>query len=110
MEFEFQSKKLQKELTEQKSMDRAYGIRAAPLRRRLTVLRKAECLADVPKAPPDRCHALKADRAGQYAVDIKENWRLVFEPDHDPLPKLPDGGLDEGAVTKIRFLEVTDYH
>jgi proteic killer suppression protein len=31
-------------------------------------------------------------------------------PDHDPVPRLPDGGVDEAAVTKIRFIEVTDYH
>jgi proteic killer suppression protein len=110
MEFEFQSGKLRKELTEKKAMDRAYGSRASALRLRLTVLRKAACLADVPKGPPDRCHKLTGDRLGQFAVAIKDNWRLVFAPDHDPAPKLPDAGVDEAAVTRIRLIEVTDYH
>lgn len=110
MEFEFQTGKLRKELTEQKAMDRAYGSRSSALRRRLAVLRNARCLAEVPKTPPDRCHKLTADRLGQFAVVIKGNWRLVFVPDHDPLPLLLDGGVDEAAITKIRFVEVVDYH
>jgi proteic killer suppression protein len=36
--------------------------------------------------------------------------RLVFEPDHDPIPTLEDGGIDQSAVTRIKILEVVDYH
>jgi plasmid maintenance system killer protein len=110
MHLEFSTGKLRKELSQEKAMDRAYGDRAKPLRRRLDVLRRATCLADVPKDPPDRCHRLSRDRDGQYAVVIKDNWRLVFVPDHEPVPKLSDGGVDERSVTRITVLEVVDYH
>jgi plasmid maintenance system killer protein len=110
MDFEFSTGKLRKEMSEEKAMNRAYGNRAKPLRLRLAVLKRAACLADVPKGPPDRCHQLSQDRAGQLAVVIKDNWRLVFKPNHDPVPELPGGGLDERAVTKIMLLEVVDYH
>ncbi len=110
MEFGFKSSKLGKELSEQKSMVRAFGDRAKQLRLRLSVLAQAPCLADVPKGPPDRCHQLTTDRKGHVAVVIKDNWRLVFVPDHDPVPTLPDGGTDETQVTRIKFIEVVDYH
>jgi len=36
--------------------------------------------------------------------------RLIFEPDHNPVPQKPDGGLDWTQVTRIRVIEITDYH
>jgi proteic killer suppression protein len=59
---------------------------------------------------PGHCHQLRADRHGEFAVDLWGAYRLVFEPDHDPLPRLPDGGLDRSLVTRIRIKEVVDYH
>ncbi len=60
--------------------------------------------------PEARCHELKGDRRGHFAVNLHSTWRLVFRPEHDPLPKLPDGGIDLGAVTRIEIVEVVDYH
>jgi plasmid maintenance system killer protein len=111
MELSFRTAKLRKELSDAKAMDRAYGAdRGRALRMRLSVLRAAACLRDVPHSPPDRCHQLTADRAGQVAVVVKDQWRLIFVPDHDPVPRLPDGGLDEAAVTRIQCIEIVDYH
>ncbi len=53
---------------------------------------------------------LTGDREGHYAVTLSGNWRLVFRPDHDPLPLLPDGGVDLERVTAIKIVEVIDYH
>ena len=51
-----------------------------------------------------------ADRKGQFSVTLKDNWRLVFTPTNDPLPRLADGGLDLTKVTDIQLEEVVDYH
>lgn len=59
---------------------------------------------------PGRCHELSEDRKGQLAVSLTRNYRLVFEPADEPIPVLEHGGLDWSAVTKIRIMEVTDYH
>lgn len=37
-------------------------------------------------------------------------YRLVFTPDHDPVPLLDDGGIDRASVTAIRIEEIVDYH
>ncbi len=110
MKFSFASKKLERQLSNAKETARAFGNRARPLMRRLDTLKQVRCLADVPKTKPDRCHPLVGDRAGHYAVDVKENWRLEFKPDHDPLPVKKDGAIDEKEVTAIRLLGVVDYH
>ena len=77
---------------------------------RLAVLKNARTLPLVPSTPPDRLHALIADRSGQYAVDLIHPRRLVFVPNHDPVPLREDGGLDRDRVTAITIMEVVNYH
>jgi proteic killer suppression protein len=79
------------------------------LRRRLASLLAAPTLKDM-DGVPGRCHALGADRHGQFAVSLGGSHRLIFIPDHDPIPTLPDGGIDLTLVTKISITEVVDYH
>jgi proteic killer suppression protein len=111
MHIEYKSRALQKACTSDREMQRAYGaIRAKFLRRRLNELENASTLEIMTKVPGVRCHGLRGDREGQWAVSLDGNWRLVFLPDHEPLPALPDGGLDTAAVTQILVLEVVDYH
>lgn len=111
MEILFARSKLRKTLTQEREMARAYGQRTAQkLKLRLAILDAAACLADVPIKPPDRCHQLRQDRDEQFAVDLVKGERLIFEVADDPIPRLDDGGIDRTRVTKIRVLEVGDYH
>jgi hypothetical protein len=59
---------------------------------------------------PGRCHEMTADLDGKIAIDLRQPYRLLFAPDHNPVPRRPDGGLDWTRVTSIVILEVTDYH
>ena len=60
--------------------------------------------------PPARMHQLKGNRDEQFAVDLVHPYRLVFEPNHDPLPRKKDGGINLEQVTAIKIMEVVDYH
>jgi len=91
-------------------MKKVYGKMASGLKRRLAILDSAACLNDVPTGSPDWCHELKGKLAGGFAVEVSGNYRLIFEPDHNPVPKLDDGGIDLKNVTAVRVLEVVDYH
>lgn len=53
---------------------------------------------------------LKGDRAGQIAVDVTRSVRIVFQPDHNPVPLTADGGIDRSRVTAITVVFVGDYH
>ena len=111
MEVLFGSTKLQKECSTEKAVRRAWGQEnAGRIMRRLVELEAAPSLADMFTLPQVRCHALVADRAGQFAVDLKHPCRLIFEPADDLLPTKPDGGLDLTRITRIRVLEIKDYH
>ena len=107
----FKNRKLEKTLNSRSLLERTYGKnRARAIMMRLAVLANAPTLAAVPHTPPDRRHQLTGDREGQYAVDLDHQNRLIYVPNHDPVPRLNDGGIDIDRVTAITIMEVTDYH
>ncbi|MCL2481019.1 MAG: hypothetical protein FWF38_04855 [Spirochaetaceae bacterium] len=113
MDISFKSKKLKKELNEEKQLKKVHGeIRANKICIRLAELRAASCLYDFwpPKTPPERCHELTGNRKGQLSVDLDHPYRLIFVPNHIPVPRKPDGGLDWKQVTAITILEIKDTH
>lgn len=77
------------------------------LHRRLSEIEAALCVSDLIAGRP---HPLKGDRDGCFALDLAGGWRLVFSPDHDPVPKKNDGGIDWAAVTIVCIEYIEDYH
>ena len=110
----FRNKRIEKTFNEGAQLVKTHGlIRAKKIRIRMQELRAAACLKDFwpPKSPPGRCHELtEGRRSGQLSVDLDHPYRLVFIPDHDPVPRLQDGGLDWSKVTAIKILGVEDTH
>ena len=111
MEIRFVSRKMQKLCNSEKEMRAKLGARSAErLKQRLNEFKAAVTLEDMRRVPAARCHELSQDRKGHLAVDLAHPKRLIFEPDHDPLPRKDDGGLDWTKVTEIVIREVVDYH
>ena len=111
MEIAFRTRKLQKVFNSCKDIKRTYGDRMArAIQNRLAVLRNASNLSLVPTSRPERLHQLSGNRKQQFAVDLVNPQRLVFEPNHDPVPENKEGGIDKDQVTAITIIEVTDYH
>lgn len=106
----FATTKMEKVFNSAKELNRKYGKQAQKIMIRMGSLRAAANLSQVPKVPPDRCHELSEGRPGQFAVDLIHPFRLVFEPAEVPVPRKTDGGIDLAMVTKIRILDVEDYH
>jgi plasmid maintenance system killer protein len=110
MEVNFATKKLFESLSRDKQRVRRHGaVVAGKLLVRLNQLSSAPNLEGM-RPIPGGCHELHGDRAGQLAVDVTKNLRLVFRPTEDPPPARDGGGLDWTAVAAITILEVTDYH
>jgi toxin HigB-1 len=59
---------------------------------------------------PGRLHALRDNKAGQWAMDLDHPLRLILEPIGDPLPLSKDGWLDLEKVTAVKIIKVEDYH
>jgi toxin HigB-1 len=62
--------------------------------RKLEYVDLATSLDDLKVPPGNRLHALKADRAGQHAIAINDQWRICF--------RFVDGEAYD--------VEVCDYH
>ena len=111
MDIAFRTNRLRRTFDGADALQRAYGARTARvIMQRMAVLRAARSLALVPTTPPERRHQLVGDRDEQFAVDIVHPYRLVFEANHDPVPRKDDGGIDAQQVTAITILDVVDYH
>ena len=111
MEIRFSSRKMQSICNSAKAMRKALGARVAEkLQQKLTELDGADTLDDVRRLPPARCHDLGQNRKGQLAVDLTRSKRLIFVPDHNPAPTKSDGGLDWTCVTRVKVIEIVDYH
>ena len=111
MDISFKTRKLQKIFNSQGNLQRNYGAdMSRAIQRRMAILKNAPNLSCVPANPPMHLHQLTGNREKQFAVDLSQPHRLVFTPNHEPLPTREDGGLDRGRITAIVILAVVDYH
>lgn len=110
MEIYFADKKLENLCNDQAQFIRKHGrVRFDKLTNRLNDLKAAETLADM-RYLPGRCHLLTGNLAGKFALDLDHPYRLIFEPNHQPIPLLADGGIDWNLITAVTILTIEDYH
>lgn len=111
MEIDFKNAKLKKVFNSEATLLKEYGQRRGRLiMRRRAVLEAAPTLAEVPHDSPERCHQLKGSLDEYFAVDLDGLCRLVFLPNHDPVPRKDDKGIDLSKITRIMIMDVGDYH
>ncbi len=113
MDISFSSRRLEKQLNQERAMVKAFGSqRAKRLKIVLTTLRAAPSLAMFapPYSPPHRCHELTGNRKGKLSLDLDGPYRLLLSPAHNPLPERQEGGLDWHQVTVIKIHGVEDTH
>lgn len=91
-------------------MLKSFGPMARRVNQRIIELSVADNLAIMRTIPAAGCHELTGDRWGELAVEVSGNYRIIFEPDHDPFPRQKDGGLNWEEVKRIRINGVEDYH
>lgn len=113
MNISFSSNKLQKQLSDEKEMKKAFGVlRSKRLKIVMATLSAARSLAIFapPYSPPHRCHELIGDRKGQLTMDLGHPYRLVFVQNETPKPVNEFGGLDWSKVGSILIIEIADTH
>lgn len=79
MEIQFRTKKLQKHYENHKEAEKVYGVTVA--RRyigRVNIIKQTRDLNELMQLPGLRCHELKGDRKGQYAINLTGFYRLIF--------------------------------
>lgn len=111
MEIRYGKKKLARACNEFAKANREWGPeRARKVFQRLGELRAVGNLLDYSRLPGTGFHPLHHNREGQFAVELNSNWRLVFRPLENPIPCLPDGGVDLEKIAGTLIMEVVDCH
>jgi len=110
MQINYKTKKLKKQLTSEREMLKAYGQRAKKLNQRLGELKAANNLKEISLIPPLRLHPYKGSRKGEWSIDIKDNWRILFVIDKPGSPENGKVSLDLGEITIIKITSIEDPH
>jgi proteic killer suppression protein len=106
----FKDKKLQKLANDNNKCQKEMGaIRAKKFNQRLGDLLNAHTLEDV-RHLPGHYHELTGDRKGQWACDLDQPYRLVFEPHEIPIPTDKDGKTIWLQILGVEVIEIANYH
>lgn len=110
MKITFNDRWLEKMANDYKKCQKEMGpIRAKLYNKRLGDLFNALTLEDV-RHLPGKYHELKEDRKGQWACDLDQPYRLVFEPHEKPIPTDEDGKFIWLHIKGVEIMEITNYH
>lgn len=110
MKITFNNKKLEKLANDYKKCQKEFGEKRAKLfNRRLGDLQNACTLEDVHHLP-GHYHELTSNRKGQWACDLDQPYRLVFEPHERPIPTDENGKYIWMEIMGVEIIEVTNYH
>ncbi len=86
MKVKFRTGKLEKCFLQSKQAVREYGDKVGrKYIQRISIIKTTTSLDDLMKLPGLRCHPLKGDREGQYAIKLTGFYRLIFTMDGDNL-------------------------
>jgi proteic killer suppression protein len=110
MNISFSQKKLQKIANDDRLSKKELGeLRAKKLKLRLSELTSADTLEDT-RYLAGHYHELKNDRKGQWACDLDQPYRLIFEPHENPIPTNEDGQYIWIEIIGVEIIEIVNYH
>ncbi|HLP27546.1 MAG TPA: type II toxin-antitoxin system RelE/ParE family toxin [Candidatus Didemnitutus sp.] len=110
MDITFAKKGLEQQANDLGLCIRKMGEKRAKIyQQRLGALRAARTLEDV-RFMPGHFHELVEDRKGQWSCNLDQPYRLIFEPQEDPIPTNGDGSFIWNEIVAVRIVEVVDYH
>lgn len=110
MEIIFRNNKLEKLANDYRKCQKELGtVRAKLYYIRLSDLKNAVSLEDV-RYLPGHYHELAGNRRGQWACDLDQPYRLVFEPHERPIPANEYGQYIWTRIMSIKVTDILDYH
>ena len=110
VDISFKNRGLKKYANNDRLAVQKLGDRRAKLfKARLDDLHAANTLEDV-RHLPGRYHELTGNRKGQWACDLDQPYRLIFEPHKSPIPKNESGQYLWIEIKGVEIIEIADYH
>ena len=110
MNLNFSDNKLEKYANNDRTGSKKLGEkRFKKYKQRLDQLKASKTLEDV-RFQPGRFHELTSDRKGQWACELDHPYRLIFEPQENPIPIDSDGKYIWVEIKGVEIIEIDDYH
>lgn len=79
MEVRFRTRKLEKHYQSHKEAERAYGQEVArKYIQRINIVKQTHNIEELKALPGLRCHPLKGNRRGQWAINLTGFYRPIF--------------------------------
>lgn len=101
--------KIQKSVSDVSVCQKQFGKRmAGVIFRRLNQLSASSTLETMRNL--GRCHELKDDWSGNFAVDLVHPYRLIFKPDNDNKDYLDGRTIVWKRVVAVEIVDIVDYH
>ncbi len=108
MQIAYKNKKIRELCENRKKAEADLGSDCSrKLRTRLSDLEAAENVYELTAGRP---HPLEPDSLREFSVDLSDGKRLVFKPDHEPIPLNEHNNTDWAKVTEIIIVYIGDYH
>ena len=86
MEVTFRTKKLEREYVKSVAAIKAYGVQVAQKYiQRINIIKHSRNINELTRLPGLRCHPLKGNREGQFAINLTGFYRLIFTLHGDAL-------------------------
>ena len=83
--------------------------RAMLFAKRIAQIAAADSLEDL-RNVSGHYHELKDNRKGQWACDLDQPYRLIFEPHDKPVPTDDNGRYIWIEIKGVELIEITNYH
>lgn len=110
MNITFKSKKLEKLANNDRKRLKELGkLRADKFKLRLTQFSNIDTLEGA-RYLPGNYHELKENRKGQWACDLDQPYRLIFEPHENPIPEDEHGKYIWIEINGVEIMEIINYH
>jgi len=110
MNIKFESNNLEKYANNDRLGSKKLGQkRFKKFKQRLDQLKTSKTLEDV-RFQPGKFHELISNRKGQWACDLDHPYRLIFEPQENPIPTDDDGKYIWVEIKAVEIIEIDDYH
>lgn len=110
MNITFADRKIRKYANDDRLALKEFGkTRFEFFKKRMNALHMAENLEEL-RHLPGNWHELKNERKGQWACDLDQPYRLIFEPQEKPIPTDQSGKYIWSEIKAVKIIEITNYH
>ncbi|GEB27495.1 Plasmid maintenance system killer protein [Enterococcus casseliflavus] len=104
MQIHYKTRKLEKVLTNERLIKKNYTAFYEKVCNRLSELRAAKNLEEIPNYPPPRRHKLEGYLENHWGIDISKNFRIIVRP----VGKFDIEDLS--TIIEIELISLEDYH